>query len=52
MCERTESANSVRDAAMCLSQACFESKSYRDHLNETLREGVPDWAKDLLKKLK
>jgi hypothetical protein len=28
------------------------AKTYREHLNETLREGVPDWAAQLLAKLK
>jgi hypothetical protein len=26
-------------------------KTYREHLNDTIREGVPDWADDLLNKL-
>jgi len=54
MCERTDGANSVREAAMCLVKACFDStpKSYRDHLEDTIREELPDWAKDLLKKMK
>jgi hypothetical protein len=52
MCERTEAANQIREAAQCLTEACFNTKSYRDHLDDTLREGVPDWARELLDKLK
>lgn len=26
-------------------------KTYREHLNDTIREGVPDWADELLGKL-
>jgi hypothetical protein len=52
MCARTEAANQVREAALCLTQACFNTKTYRDHLDDTLREGVPDWAQELLNKMK
>jgi hypothetical protein len=27
-------------------------KSYRQHLNDTLKEDIPDWASKLLEKLK
>lgn len=54
MCARTDAANEVRDAALCLTRACHDRvpKSYRDHLNDTLQEGVPDWAQRLIDKLK
>jgi hypothetical protein len=54
MCARTDGANQVRDAADCLARACIQRtpKSYRDHLNDTLDEGVPEWAKDFLNRLK
>ena len=54
MCERTNGANEVREAAICLAMACFDKtpRSYRDNLNDTLNEGVPDWAKNLLDRLK
>jgi hypothetical protein len=35
-----------------MAQRGETKRSYRDELAETLREGVPDWAKELLAKLK
>jgi hypothetical protein len=39
---------------MCLAQACFDRtpKSYRAHLDDTLKEDLPDWANRLLDRLK
>jgi hypothetical protein len=51
MCERSESAREVRDAARCLSAACHE-RTLRQLYSETVKEGVPQWAVDLLAKLK
>jgi hypothetical protein len=54
MCEQTDSANEVRDAAMCLSRACLDRApaSYRANLEETLKDPLPAWAEELLKRLK
>lgn len=53
MCARTDGANELKEAALCLAQACLDHApaSYRANLEETLREGIPEWARELLRKL-
>jgi hypothetical protein len=53
MCARADAAQEVKRAAECLSKACLDRAppSYRANLEETLREGIPEWAKELLRKL-
>jgi hypothetical protein len=35
-----------------MAQRDETKRSYREELQETLKEGVPEWAKELLAKLK
>jgi hypothetical protein len=51
MCERTESANTVREAAKCLSRVCYD-RTLRAIYGDTVKEGIPPWAAELLNKMK
>lgn len=53
MCARSESVKQVQHAAEGLSQACFNAtpRSYREHLNDTLTEEIPEAIKRLLDRL-
>jgi hypothetical protein len=51
MCARTDAANELRDAARCLSRACY-AQTLRGTYEDTVREGVPYWAQALLNRLK
>lgn len=45
------SAHEVKLAAEGLSRACH-ARTLRDLYDDVAKEGIPDWAKELLNKLK